>query len=160
MTAAPDAVVVPGDAEMPEEFQPRSLEKRALQAALALGVLVAIVLLAPGLGDVRDLLARADPGRLLLAAGLEGLSFASYVVMFGPVFCTGLTWRRSWQIGGAELAMGSLVPASGAGGLALGAWILNRGGMDGPRIARRSVAFFLLNTTLHLLPVTLISLPL
>ena len=42
--------------------------------------------------------------------------------------------------------MGSLVPASGAGGLALGAWILHRGGMDGERIARRSVAFFLIKS--------------
>jgi uncharacterized membrane protein YbhN (UPF0104 family) len=66
--------------------------------------------------------------------------------MFGPIFCTGLSWKRSWQIGGSELAMGSLVPASGAGGLALGAWVLHRGGMDGQRIARRSVAFFLIKS--------------
>jgi uncharacterized membrane protein YbhN (UPF0104 family) len=66
--------------------------------------------------------------------------------MFGPIFCTGLPRRRSWQIAGSELAMGSLVPASGAGGLALGAWILHRGGMDGERIARRSVAFFLIKS--------------
>jgi uncharacterized membrane protein YbhN (UPF0104 family) len=156
MTAAPDAVVIPRDAEMPEEFQPRSLEKRALQAVLALGALVAIVVLAPGLGDVRDLLGEADPTWLAVAAALEGLSFASYVVMFGPIFCTGLTWRRSWQIGGAELAMGSLVPASGAGGLALGAWILNRGGMDGARIARRSVAFFLIKSGVNFVAVAVI----
>jgi uncharacterized membrane protein YbhN (UPF0104 family) len=81
-----------------------------------------------------------------VATLLEGLSCASYVVMFGPIFCTGLTWQRSWQIGGSELAMGSLVPASGAGGLALGAWVLHRGGMDGARIARRSVAFFLIKS--------------
>ena len=87
---------------------------------------------------------------------LEGASFASYVVMFGPIFCTGLGWRRSWQIGGAELAMGSLVPASGAGGLALGAWILHRGGMDGVRIARRSVAFFLIKSGVNFLAVAVI----
>ena len=52
---------------------------------------------------------------------------ASYVVMFGPIFCTGLSWRRGWQIAGSELAAGSLVPASGAAGLALGAWVLHRG---------------------------------
>jgi len=78
------------------------------------------------------------------------------VVMFGPIFCTGLSWRRSWQIGGAELAMGSLVPASGAGGLALGAWILHRGGMDGERIARRSVAFFLIKSGVNFLAVAVI----
>jgi uncharacterized membrane protein YbhN (UPF0104 family) len=122
----------------------------------ALAVLLAIILLAPGLGEVRDRLAGARPEWLALAALLEGASFASYVVMFGPIFCTGLSWRRSWQIGGAELAMGSLVPASGIGGLALGAWILNRGGMDGERIARRSVAFFLIKSGVNFLAVAVI----
>jgi uncharacterized membrane protein YbhN (UPF0104 family) len=111
-----------------------------------LAVLVGVFLLAPGLGDVRDLLVKASPGWLVFALALEALSFVSYVVMFGPVFCTGLSQRRNWQIAGSELAMGSLVPASGAGGLALGAWVLYRGGMDGKRIARRSVAFFLIKS--------------
>ena len=52
--------------------------------------------------------------------------------------------------------MGSLVPASGAGGLALGAWILHRGGMDGVRIARRSVAFFLIKSGVNFLAVAVI----
>ena len=132
------------------------LRRRALQAIAALGVLVAIFLLAPGLGDVRDKLAGGDPGWLVLAMLLEGLSFASYVIMFGPIFCTGLNWKRSWQIGGSELAMGSLVPASGAGGLALGAWVLHRGGMDGRRIARRSVAFFLIKSGVNFLAVAVL----
>jgi uncharacterized membrane protein YbhN (UPF0104 family) len=119
-------------------------------------LLVAVFLLAPGLGEVRDLLVRADPGWLLLAVALEGLSFASYLLMFGPIFCTGLTRRRSWQIGGSELAMGSLVPASGAGGLALGAWVLHRGGMGGQRIARRSVAFFLVKSGVNFLAVAVL----
>jgi uncharacterized membrane protein YbhN (UPF0104 family) len=143
-------------AELPSEFQTPTLRRRALQAIAALAVLVAIVLLAPGLGEVRDALADASPGWLAVAAGFEALSFASYVVMFGPIFCTGLPRRRSWQIGGSELAMGSLVPASGAGGLALGAWILHRGGMDVPRIARRSVAFFLIKSGVNFLAVAVL----
>jgi len=147
---------VSGLEELPREFQPKSLRHRALQALLALAVLVAIVFLAPGLGEVRDRLADASPGWLVLATLLEGLSFASYVVMFGPIFCTGLGWRRSWEIGGSELAMGSLVPASGAGGLALGAWVLHRGGMGGERIARRSVAFFLIKSGINFVAVAVI----
>ena len=132
------------------------MRRRTLQAIAALAVLVAIVLLTPGLGEVRDSLADANPAWLALATLLEGLSFASYVVMFGPIFCTGLSWRRCWQIGGAELAMGSLIPASGAGGLALGAWVLHRGGMDGERIARRSVAFFLIKSAVNFLAVAVL----
>jgi uncharacterized membrane protein YbhN (UPF0104 family) len=158
MTAAPDttAAVAMGGEELPEEFQTRSLGRRVLQALGAGAVLLAIVIFAPGLGDVRDLLKDADPGWLILATVLEGLSFASYILMFGPVFCTGLSRRRSWQIGGSELAMGSLVPASGAGGLALGAWILHRGGMGGTRIARRSVAFALIKSGVNFVAVAVI----
>src|SRR5919202_1614480 len=103
----------------------------------ALAVLIAIFLLAPGLGEVRHRLGDASPGWLVVATLLEGLSCVSYVVMFGPIFCTGLTWQRSWQIGGSELAMGSLVPASGAGGLALGAPPrLGPGADPGPEASR------------------------
>jgi uncharacterized membrane protein YbhN (UPF0104 family) len=127
-----------------------------VQAVVLLSVLIAVFLLAPGLGEVRDLLVKAKPGWLVLAVVLEGLSFASYLVMFGPIFCTGLTLRRSWQIGGSELAMGSIVPASGAGGLALGAWVLHRGGMGGERIARRSVAFFMIKSGVNFVAVALL----
>jgi uncharacterized membrane protein YbhN (UPF0104 family) len=156
MQAARDTTAPPASAEMPSEFQPRTLKRRAIQGIAALAVLLAIFLLAPGLGEVRDRLADASPGWLALATALEGLSFASYVVMFGPIFCAGLGWRRSWQIGGSELAMGSLVPASGAGGLALGAWILHRGGMDSERIARRSVAFFLIKSGVNFVAVAVL----
>jgi uncharacterized membrane protein YbhN (UPF0104 family) len=149
-------IVEPSPADLPREFQARSLRRRGLQAIAALAVLVLIFLLAPGLGQVRDKLAGADPGWLVLATAFEGLSFASYIVMFGPIFCTGLGRRRSWQIGGSELAMGSLVPASGAGGLALGAWVLHRGGMGGQRIARRSVAFFLIKSGVNFLAVAVL----
>jgi uncharacterized protein (TIRG00374 family) len=155
-TARDTTITAPSPSDLPGEFQTRTLRRRALQAIAALGILIAIFLFAPGLGAVRDNLAGASPGWLALAVVLEGLSFASYVLMFGPIFCTGLPRRRSWQIGGSELAMGSLVPASGAGGLALGAWILHRGGMDGERIARRSVAFFLIKSGVNFVAVVVI----
>ena len=149
-------IVEPSPADLPREFQLRTLRRRALQAIGALVVLFGVFLLAPGLGEVRDKLEGADPGWLVLATLFEGLSFGSYIVMFGPIFCTGLGRRRSWQIGGSELAMGSLVPASGAGGLALGAWVLHRGGMGGARIARRSVAFFLIKSGVNFAAVAIL----
>jgi hypothetical protein len=39
-----------------------------------------------------------------------------------------------------------LLPAGGVGGLALGAWALRQGGMSAERIARSSVAFFVLTS--------------
>jgi hypothetical protein len=126
-----------GDVTLPHEFDPRRLVRRALELGLAVLLLVLIVILAPGLGDVRRLLADADPRWIALGVALEALSCVSYVLMFRPIFCPHMSLRTSWEIGLSELAVGSLVPASGAGGLALGAWVLHEGGMPGEKIARR-----------------------
>jgi uncharacterized protein (TIRG00374 family) len=141
---------------MPEEFQPRRLRRRAAIVLVSLTLLVLIALLAPGLGDVRDTLANASAGWLAVAVLLEIASCASYVMIFRPVFCTSMPWRRSWEIGLSEVATGSIVPASGAGGLALGAWVLNRSGMPAGRIARRSVAFFLIKSSVNFVAVAVI----
>src|SRR3954451_9259789 len=141
---------------MPEEFQPRRLRRRAGVVLASLTVLVLIALLAPGLGDVRDILSKASPGWIAVAVLLEVASCASYVLIFRPVFCTSMPWRRSWEIGLSEVATGSIVPASGAGGLALGAWVLSRSGMPAGRIARRSVAFFLIKSSVNFVAVALI----
>src|SRR3954451_1143450 len=141
---------------MPEEFQPRRLRRRAAVVLVSLTLLVLIALLAPGLGDVRDTLANASAGWLAVAVLLEIASCASYVMIFRPVFCTSMPWRRSWEIGLSEVATGSIVPASGAGGLALGAWVLSRSGMPAGRIARRSVAFFLIKSSVNFVAVAVI----
>src|SRR3954453_20142654 len=141
---------------MPEEFQPRRLRRRAAVVLVSLTLLVLIAMLAPGLGDVRDTLANASAGWLAVAVLLEIASCASYVMIFRPVFCTSMPWRRSWEIGLSEVATGSIVPASGAGGLALGAWVLSRSGMPAGRIARRSVAFFLIKSSVNFVAVAVI----
>jgi uncharacterized membrane protein YbhN (UPF0104 family) len=142
--------------EMPEELSPHTLRRRVVVVMVALTTLVLIALLAPGLGEVREMLADASPGWLVAGVALEFASCASYVAMFRPVFCTRMPWRASWQIGLSELATGSIVPASGAGGLALGAWVLSRGGMPAGHIARRSVAFFLIKSSVNFVAVAVI----
>jgi uncharacterized membrane protein YbhN (UPF0104 family) len=57
-----------------------------------------------------------------------------------------MSWRTSTEIGLSELAANSLLSVGGAGGLALGAWILRRGGLPADYIARRTVAFFLITS--------------
>jgi uncharacterized protein (TIRG00374 family) len=139
--------------EMPEELAPRRLVRRTLEIVAVLLLVGLVLLLAPGLGHVRDLLTHAQLGWVALAVVLEALSCVSYVVMFRPIFCHMMPWRASWEIGLAELGAGSIVPASGAGGLALGAWILRQGGMPAERIARRSVAFFLIKSSVNFVAV-------
>jgi uncharacterized protein (TIRG00374 family) len=131
---------------MPEELNPRHLKKRLVQLGLLIVLIVLIVWLTPGLGPLRTRLDHASAGWLVAAAGLELLSTLSYIVVFRAVFCPRMSWRTSYQIGMAEQAANSLLPAGGAGGLALGAWALHRGGMSAEHIARRTVAFFFLTS--------------
>ena len=84
------------------------------------------------------------------------LSCLSYVLMFRPVFCRRMSWRTSYELGMSELAVGSLVPASGAAGLAFGAWALRKGGMPGEDIARRTVAFFVLKSAANFVAVAVL----
>jgi uncharacterized protein (TIRG00374 family) len=144
------------DVTMPAEFEPRRLARRTLQIVAALAVVGLILLLAPGLDQVRHLLTEARPGWVALAAAFEAMSCVSYVLMFRPVFCQSMPWRTSWEIGLSELGAGSIVPASGAGGLALGAWILSEGGMPGRQIASRSVAFFLIKSSVNFVAVAVL----
>ena len=146
---------VPG-VTMPDEFQPRRLVKRTLQIVGVLAVVGLVLLLAPGLGEVRDILTKAEPKWVALAVVFEAMSCVSYVLMFRPIFCQNMPWRTSWEIGLSELAAGSIVPASGAGGLALGAWILSEGGMPAERIASRSVAFFLIKSSVNFIAVAVL----
>ena len=131
---------------MPDELSPRHLRRGLLQLAAVGLVVVVVVLVGPGLDSLRDRLAQASPGWLAAAVVLELLSALSYVVVFRSVFCAKMSWRLSYQIGMAEQGANSLLSAGGAGGLALGAWALNRGGMSADHIGRRTVAFFLLTS--------------
>jgi uncharacterized membrane protein YbhN (UPF0104 family) len=88
---------------------------------------------------------------------VEVLSCLSYVVIFRAVFSAHMRWRTAYQIGMAEQAANSLLPAGGAGGLALGAWALHRAGQSADHIARRTVAFFFLTSLANVGTVVLIA---
>ena len=131
---------------LPEEFSSSRLKRSLLVLGGIVLVVVAAIVLVPGLGSLRDRFAGAQPGWLVLAAFLQLGSCASYVLVFRAVFCRRMSWRTSTEIGLSELAANSIFSIGGAGGLALGAWILRRGGLATAFIARRTVAFFLLTS--------------
>jgi uncharacterized membrane protein YbhN (UPF0104 family) len=141
---------------LPEELAPRRLLRQLVEVVVLLTVLVLVAVLAPGLSEVRQRLGHASAGWLAVAVVLEALSCTSYVLMFRPIFCPRMSWRTTTEIAWSELAAGAIVPASGAGGLALGAWILRRGGMPAERIARRSVAFFLIKSSVNFVAVAVV----
>jgi uncharacterized membrane protein YbhN (UPF0104 family) len=135
------------DAEpLPEEFSSSRLRRSLFALAAVVLLVAAAVVLVPGLSSLRSRFAGAQPGWLALAAVLQLGSCAAYVLVFRGVFCRRMSWRTSSEIGLSELAANSVFSVGGGGGLALGAWILRRGGLPAAFIARRTVAFFLLTS--------------
>jgi putative heme transporter len=99
------------------------------------------------LGHTWTRVSSGRPGWLLLAVGLEVLSFAGYVGLFRAVFVRSgsrIGWRESYEITMAGLAATRLLAAGGAGGVALTAWALKRSGMDGRTVARRMTSFLVI----------------
>src|SRR5260221_9860962 len=131
---------------LPRELGVSGLARRAAGLGLVVVVVALLVSTLPGLAEVRERFANAEPVWLVALVVLEVGSCLAYVVAFRGVFCVRLGWRFSYEIGMAEQGTNVLLPAGGVGGLALGAWALRQGGMSMGHIARRSVAFFVLTS--------------
>ncbi|MBI5104658.1 MAG: flippase-like domain-containing protein, partial [Solirubrobacterales bacterium] len=140
-------------ARMPAALDARHLGRRIAQLVVLGAVSLLAISTLPGLGEVRERFAGADPAWLVLAAGLEAASMLGFVAAFRGVFCRRMGWGFSAQVAVSEQAANVLLPAGGAGGLALGAWALSRGGMATGHIARRSVAFWLVTSSANFVAV-------
>jgi uncharacterized membrane protein YbhN (UPF0104 family) len=128
------------------DVSPHRLRKALIRLGGLVAIVVVVVTLAPGLGELRRRFAEAQPGWIVIGCGFEVLSVLSYVPAFRAVFCKRMSWSTSYKIGVAEEGAGALFPLGGAGSLALGVWALRRGGMPVDEIARKTVAFFLLTS--------------
>ena len=131
---------------MPEALSPKHLAVRVAEVAAVVAVVGIAITALPGLDEVRARLTGADPALVVALVLAEVASCAGYVLVFRATFCSQMSWRLSYDIAMAELAANSLLPAGGAGGLALGVWALRQAGMPTAHIARRSVAFFVVTS--------------
>ena len=129
--------------------------RRLVEIGVFVALLGGALFAFPGFGDLRDRLAGADPRLIALAAVLEVGSCLAFVAAFRGVFSRRLSWRFSYEVGMAEQAANVLLPTGGAGGLALGAWALGRIGMPAERIGRRTVAFFLVTSSINFIAVVI-----
>jgi uncharacterized protein (TIRG00374 family) len=139
------------------EVQRSRLIRNALTLVAMIVAAVVVVTLVPGLASVRSRFAHGNPAWLTLAGLLKLLSGLCYLAAFRGVFCSGMSWNLSAQIGLSELGANAVLPTGGTGGLALGAWALHRAGMEGSRIARRSVSFFFLTSLPNVLGVLILA---
>ncbi len=143
---------------MPDELHPRHLAVRVLEiAAIIAAVAIAITAL-PGLDEVRARLHGADPVWVVALIVAELGSCLGYLLVFRATFCSQMSWGLSYDIAMAEQAANALLPAGGAGGLALGVWALRQAGMPTGHIARRTVAFFVVTSAANFLALIVVGL--
>jgi uncharacterized membrane protein YbhN (UPF0104 family) len=119
-------------------------------ATLALLAVLAVTLLAsvPGLRSVVRQIGHISPIWLALAIGLELASDVSFVVLFRRFFDR-LPGRDARALAWTEQATGALLPGGGAGGLAIGGWLIHLAGAPTDWIVRRSGGLFFLTSAVN-----------
>ncbi len=157
MTEAGDMNQTATDRVIASEMEParRQGSRRIAEIGILVALVAGAVIALPGLDEFRSRLAGADPRLIVAAALLEVGSCLAFVAAFRGVFSRGLSWRFSYEVGMAEQAANVLLPTGGAGGLALGAWALRQVGMPADRVGRRTVAFFLVTSSVNFAAVVL-----
>ena len=110
-----------------------------LLIVLGVGLLTAV----PELREVLQRIRHMPAGWLALAIGLELASALSFVLVF-RVFFDRLPARDARALAWTEQASGVLLPGGGAGGLAIGAWLIRLTGLPLRWIVRRSAGLFFL----------------
>jgi uncharacterized membrane protein YbhN (UPF0104 family) len=88
---------------------------------------------------------------LTLAAGLELLSAAGYVMIFGLTFCAGMAWRGSVRVACGSLAAGTVLPGGGVAGPVLAVSCARAKRSPAASLPVRVVAFFLLTNIPNLI---------
>jgi uncharacterized protein (TIRG00374 family) len=146
----------PSGAVVPDELHPRHLLVRVAELAAIVAIVAIAISALPGLDEVRVRLEGVEPIWILTIVLAEVLSCLGYLLVFRETFCARMPWGLSYDIAMAELAANALLPAGGAGGLALGVWALRQGGMPTDHIARRTVAFFVVTSAANFFALVLV----
>ncbi len=122
----------------------RAIAKRAaFFVVVAVAAVVGISAL-PGVDEVRDRLAGADPRWLVAVAACAPIgSMLGFVRALWAVFDRVVPWRRALVLGFAEQGANVLLPAGGAGGPAFGALVMRRVGVPAEIADQRHAALFL-----------------
>jgi uncharacterized membrane protein YbhN (UPF0104 family) len=154
--ATEETVLERSDATM--AAQARSLRNGIIGLTVFFALVIALLLAVPGLQSAAERISDANLLWVLAGIGLELVSCAGYVLLFGLVFAT-LERKLIVRLSLAELAVNSAVSISGLGGIALGAWVLRIRGLSLQSIARRSVLMFMLISGVNVAAVVVIGLP-
>lgn len=132
-----------------EAIELPSTRQIARKLALVAGVLAIAGVLAtqlPGLEEIPHQLAGADGGWIAAALILELASTACFALAFHGVYDRRPSPRASTSMSLAVQGMNIVLPSGGAGGLAVGAVLLDRAGVPRTFAASRTVALFLITS--------------
>jgi uncharacterized membrane protein YbhN (UPF0104 family) len=122
----------------------RRLATIALLGALAVTLMLAVPALRPVVREIRHMSVTA----IAIAIALELASCLSFVVIF-RLFFDRLPAREARLMAWTEMSSGALLPGGGAGGLAIGGWLMSLTGASTDWIIRRSSALFFLTTAVN-----------
>jgi len=136
----------------------RTLRNGIISLAVFFLLIVGLVAAVPSLRAAVERVSDAGATWVAAGLGLELLSCAGYVVLFSLVF-EGLGRRLVVNLSLSELAVNSVVSASGLAGIALGAWVLRSRGVSTEVVARRSVLLWVLASAVNVAAVVLIGIP-
>jgi uncharacterized membrane protein YbhN (UPF0104 family) len=120
---------------------------------LAIGAVLATQL--PGLEEIGHQLAGADGGWIAAALILELVSTACFALAFHGVYDRRPSPRASTSMSMAVQGMNIVLPSGGAGGLAVGAVLLDRAGVPRSFAASRTVALFLITSLVSFVAVVI-----
>jgi uncharacterized membrane protein YbhN (UPF0104 family) len=136
------------DAPTDGRSQRPALGRRLATLGLLIVLGLALLFSVPGLSDVLQEIGRIDPMWLVIAVALELASDVSFVVLF-RLFFDRLPARDARALAWTEQASGALLPGGGAGGLAIGGWLMRLTGAPTAWIVRRSGGLFFLTSAVN-----------
>jgi uncharacterized membrane protein YbhN (UPF0104 family) len=125
--------------------------RRGIIGLAILGVLIVTLLAAvPGLDGVADDLRHARVTWVAAAIGFEILSCVGFILAFQLVFARA-PLRFAARLALAEIGFGAAISVGGAGGAALGVWVLRSRGVSAKRAVERSATLFLLTSAVNVI---------
>jgi len=133
----------------------RQIARKLAVVAVVLAVGAALATQLPGLQEIGHQLAGADGGWIAAALILELASTACFALAFHGVYDRRPSRRASTSMSMAVQGLNTVLPSGGAGGLAVGAVLLDRAGVPRSFAASRTVALFLVTSLVSFVAVVI-----
>jgi uncharacterized membrane protein YbhN (UPF0104 family) len=122
--------------------------RRLATAGLLVALGISLMLSVPALRPVLRAISEISPLWIAAAVALELASCVSFVIIF-RLFFDRVGGRDARALAWTEMASGALLPGGGAGGLAIGGWLMHLTGAPTRWIVRRSSGLFFLTSAVN-----------